>query len=144
MYLIRDFKLLRLILIISVCLVGLTAFSLRAYCGDEWILLNSNENSNTYYSPVTIEIDRSNNIIKVWVKREYTEKGRISLLNRFDSIAKQKYADLNYVLGLYVLNYTEWQIRITHMTLYSNLGNVLLNSDTSPKWHDIVPHSVDD
>jgi hypothetical protein len=65
MYLIKGFKLLRLILIPWVCLVGLTTFSLRAYCGDEWILLNSNENSNIYYNPVTIEIDKPNNIIKV-------------------------------------------------------------------------------
>jgi hypothetical protein len=74
---VRDFKSFRLILIILVCLVGLTTFSLRAYCGDEWILLNSNENSNIYYNPVTIEIDKPNNIIKVWIKSVYTEKGRV-------------------------------------------------------------------
>jgi hypothetical protein len=129
---------------ISICLIYLTTFSLQAYCADEWILLNSNENSNSYYNPVAIEIDRPDNIIKVWVKRVYTENGRINLLNKFNIIAKQKYADLNYVLGLYLLNYNEWKISITHMTFYSNSGNVLLNSDTSPKWHHIVPHSLDD
>src|SRR5208283_966849 len=114
MSIIRDFKSFRLILIISVCLVGLTTFSLQAYCGDDWILLNSNENYNIYYNPVTIEIDRPNNIIKVWIKSVYTEKGRVNLLNKFNSIAKQKYADINYVLALYLLNYNEWKVSITH------------------------------
>jgi hypothetical protein len=144
MYQIRGFKSLRLILIISVCLVGLTTFSLQAYCGDDWILLNSNENSNIYYNPVTMERDRPNNIIKVWVKRVYTEKGKVNLLNKFNSTQKQKYADINYILALYLLNYSEWKISITKMTFYSNSGNILLNGEPSPKWHDIVSHSVDD
>ncbi len=141
---VRGFRSFRLILMISVCLVCLTAFSLQAYGGEDWILLNSNENSNIYYNPVTIDIDRPNNIIKVWVKRVYTEKGKINLLNKFNSIQKQKMADINYILALYLLNYSEWKISITHMTFYSNSGNVLLNGEPTPKWHDIVPRSVDD
>jgi surface-adhesin protein E len=141
---VRGFKSFRLILVISLWVACLTTFSLQAYCEDDWVLLNSNENSNTYYNPVTIKIDKPNNVIKVWIKRVFTEKGKINLLNKFNSIAKQKYADINYVSGLYLFNYSEQKISLIHMIFYSKSGNELLNGEPTPKWHDIVPHSVDD
>ena len=120
--------------VISVCLIHLTTLPSNGYC-DDWVYVSSNEKYTKYYNASSVKIDKKNATIKVWMKRVYTEKGKIDFLKHFDDIKKQKYIDIDYKLGLYEINYLTSEYRLIHIIYYSKLNNVLYDGQPVSEWH---------
>jgi hypothetical protein len=130
-------------LVILVSLVSVTTLHSNGYC-DDWVYVGSNKAFTLYYKSSTVKIDKQNNIIKLWVKNVYTEKGKIMLLDSHDSISKQKLADIKHDLLLYLLDYKQCKCCFTHITSYSKSGNVILDGEYPPKWSDITPDTLEE
>jgi len=130
-------------LVILVSLVFLTTFSSRVYCED-WVYVGSNENYTQYYKSSSVTIDKQNKTIKVLEKKVYTDKGRINWLNNQDSIEKNKYNDIQHILGLIFLDYNKWKYTVTHITGYSKSGVGLFSEEYPPEWINIISVSIGD
>jgi hypothetical protein len=147
MFSLRGFELFRLILVILVSLVSLFIFSFYGYCDDDWVYVDrvdSNEYFSLYYRKSSVKVNKQDKILKVWVKRVYTEKGRIDYLKNFTGIKNQKQLDMNHTLILYLLDYNDWKSIVTHKTVYSKSGKVLDDGGDKINWNDIQPNSVGD
>ena len=142
MYNLRGFKLFRIFLVVSVCLVSITNFPSNGY-SDDWVCVGINDNYSIYYNKSSIKIDKEKKTIEVWEKRVYTDKGKINLLNDIDS-EKRKYTDINYTLILFLLNYEKWINCITQITYYSKSGNILFDQKYPRDWFNIIPDSTGD
>ena len=141
MPILRSFKSFQVLLVISMSLVFLTTIPSNGYCEDEWVCGYHYNNFIEYYNASSIKIDRKNHTIKVWVKRVFTENGKTDFLKDFDDNTKDIMKDINYILELNLLNYKDWKYSIIHMKFISKSGDVLLNSDLSPKLDNIIPNS---
>jgi hypothetical protein len=130
-------------LVILVCLVSLTTLPENLNC-DDWVFVESNQNLNVYYHQSSIKIDTQNKTIKVLVKRVYTENGKIDYLNKYDIIGQQKYADLNYTLTWFLLDYQKYNCKVTQRIYYSKSGNVLKNIEYQLEWVNLIPDFLND
>jgi hypothetical protein len=130
-------------LVISVCLFSLTILPFNGYC-DDWVKYGSNENFTLYYKSSSVKIYNNNNIIKLWDKTVYTEKGKIWFLNSINSPEKIKLLDIHHTLSFYYYDYKEWKSCMTHRTHYSESGDVLYDQENPPKWDIINPNTYGD
>ena len=83
------------------------------------------------------------NIVDVWAKLEYTEKGITGIVKEFG----KHYADLSYSLELLEINCTEKKERILSITEYSAEGKILYANSVQgrpPTWKIIPRESVDE
>ncbi len=146
-----------ILIVISVSLISLTTFPSNGYCFailvclvslntlppnincDDWVFVESNKNFDLYYNQSSVKIDTQNKNIKVWVKRVYTENGKIDYLNKYDIVGQQKYADLNHTLTCFLLDYNKYNCKVTQRIYYSKSGNVLKNVEYQPEWVNLIP-----
>jgi hypothetical protein len=85
----------------------------------------------------------SKNIMDVWTKLEYTEKGITGIVKQFG----KHYADLSYSLELWEINCAEKKDRILSITEYSAEGRILYGNSVKgrpPAWKIILRESVDE
>jgi hypothetical protein len=141
MSILKNLNLSRLILLILLSLVSISTFSLTGYCDDDWIYVDSYKNYTLYYKPSSVKIDKQNKIFEVWVKYVFTDEGKIDFLNIYDDNQKHKLINVKYMLNLFLVNYKDWKLCITHNTLYSTSDKVLNDSELSPIWSNIKPNS---
>ena len=147
MSVLKRLKLFRLILVIVVFLIFFTTFP-SIVQGDNWVLLDTNEDYSCYYNSSSIKIDKTNNIIMVWTKNVYTDKGKNGVINEFVKrkvdIDKIKNVDYKYIY--FSIYYMDLKYCINKVTLYSKNGMVLLNYDIPDKLveEDISPDSIMD
>lgn len=133
-----------ILIVISVSLVSLTTLPFKGYC-DDWVYVGSTDLSTEYYNSSSVEIDKQNKVIKMRVKRVFTDMGKNDYLKKLEIINNQKYREFSYVLILYLLDYKEWKYSILNVTDYSKSGSVLFNGKlSSNKLNDIIPDSIDD
>lgn len=136
----RGFRFFQVLLVILVSLVSLTTFSSQGYC-DYWVYVSKDDIFTTYYNRSSVEIDKQKKIIKVRIKHEFTEKGKIELLKDLGDVQKQKYIDINYSVVLFSFNYKERKYSFTHSVFYSKLGGILRRETYPPEWDNIIPES---
>jgi hypothetical protein len=142
MSILRGLKLLQVFRVICVILISITLFYSNGYCEDDWGKVGSYENFTQYYNISSVQIDKHNNIITVWVKCVFTEKGKISYLDKVDSIYLPKYIKFDHTLLLYKLNYKEWKFSLQHINDYSKSDDLLFSGPVSANWEDIKPNSI--
>jgi hypothetical protein len=113
------------------------------YGDDDWILIESYDNFTTYYNSKLLKIDAKNNIITVWMRGIFSDKGMNDLIKSHikDKMIADEIKNIHDQTILYDFNYKKWQYSINHITLYSNSGNVLVDWAIPPEWKDIVPES---
>ena len=142
MDILKGFRFFQVFLVVSVCLVSIITFPSNGY-SDNWVYVGINDNFSVYYNKSSVKIDKDKKTIEVWEKRIYTDKGRKILLKDID-INKEKYADINYTLILYLLDYKNWLNCITQITYYSKSGNILFDQKYPRDWFNIIPDSTGD
>jgi hypothetical protein len=124
MSILRGFKLSRLILLTLVCLISLSTLNLNG-CSDDWVYVCKNKYNIFYYKRSSVKIYKSFGIIEVLVKKIYTKEGVSRYLNELDSDDKQRFADIDYGIILWLLNYHLGDCSIANVTMYSKSNNVL-------------------
>jgi len=68
---------------------------------NDWIFVLSNDKGNWYYKANSINVDGQTNIMTVWVKIVYTDKGRQEFLKIHK---KDEYVNIDRSLSLLVIN----------------------------------------
>jgi hypothetical protein len=95
-----------------------------------------------FYNNKTISIDKNYNLIKVWVKRTYSQKGKTELngvLRTFKITNSIDYLLTDHSLLQYLINYGDMKYIITDITYYSAIGYPILEQMFQEKWNDIKP-----
>jgi len=140
MSILRGLKFKTLFFLVLVCLISLINFPSNGY-GDDWVLIKKDDNSSKYYNSSSIKIDEESQIIKVWVKKMYSEKGRINYLKDLGSIKQSYYKDIKTDLYLLLLNYKDWKFSQTFLKRYSKSNKELFDNEYPIKWYDIEKDS---
>jgi hypothetical protein len=118
-------------------------FRYRTSClwlsGGGWRFYGFNDTSTYRYDSDSI-IRLPKNMIRVWVKRSYTEKGIESMHEKYGDV----YKNLDYSLSLFEINCVEKSFRVLTEKFYSDEGNLLSSAtpDASTEWGFIPPGSV--
>jgi hypothetical protein len=136
----RDFPSKTLFIWLLVGLVSLLNFPSNGY-GDDWVLIKKDDKISKYYNASSIKIDKENRIINVWVKKIYSEKGRIDYLKDLGSIKQSYYKDIKIDLYLLLLNYQDLKFSQIYLKQYSKSGEELFDHEYPIKWYDIEKNS---
>jgi hypothetical protein len=125
--------------LLGIVLIGLTIFCYAEVWGADWKLYGEATTSRQYYDSESITRP-SQNIVRVWVKLSYTDKGIINMVGKYGA----KYKELSFALVLWEFDCAEKKLRTFSETLYSDNGGVL---ETSPagatsEWKLLPPESM--
>ena len=127
--------------VISV-VIGLAIFGCAEVWGADWRLISSTDSYKCFYD--TENITRSSkNIVGVWARLEYTERGVVEMVKEFG----KHYENLSYSLELWEINCAEKKHRLLSTTAYSVEGNILYTNQAGsrpPPWKIISRESVEE
>lgn len=109
--------------------------------GADWKLFAETDSYECFYDAEDAA-PSSSNIVDVWTKLEYKEKGINGIVKKFG----KHYADLCYSLELWEIDCGEKKERILSITEYSAEGKILYASSAGgrPTWKMIPRQSVDE
>jgi hypothetical protein len=127
---------------LGVILIGLAILSYAEAWGADWKLFAETDLYECFYD-MKDTTPSSKNIMDVWTKLEYTEKGITGIVKQFG----KHYADLSYSLELWEINCAEKKDRILSITEYSAEGRILYGNSVKgrpPAWKIILRESVDE
>jgi len=128
---------------LGVILIGLAISGCAEVWGMDWKLLGANQRYSFYYDAESI-IRSPENLIGVWTKAVYTDKGIIEIIKRMGKI----YEDTDQSKGLVEYNCSKKMGRDLSLTFFSK-GSVLGSSTSgifklSDKWGFIEPETFND
>jgi len=127
---------------LGVILIGLTIFSYGEVWGEDWRLYAKTDLYECFYNAENM-IRSSQDIVEVWTKLEYTERGIIETVKKFGKY----YENLSYSLELWEINCTEKKHRLLSVTLYSVEGRILYTNQAGsrlPPWKIISRESIEE
>jgi len=108
---------------------------------DDWIFITSNDECNFYYKSNLVNVGNQTNIITVWVKCLYTDKGKQNFLNKHK---EGKYNDIYHTLNKILINYQTTKYHIDRVIHYSESGNIIGSDELSVRIDGFIPQSVGD
>jgi len=120
----------------GVILVGLFIFGCAEAWGANWILYNFNDLNIRYYDAETITRP-SKDIVRVWVKWEYTYKGRIEIVKRLG----EKYENIDFTVALEEINCSDRTKQNLSLDDYSKDGKTIFSTSGAYGWNYIVSGS---
>jgi hypothetical protein len=137
-----EMKLMKLLFKLGVPLViiGLAILSHANVWGADWRLYAKTDLYECFYNAEDM-IRSSEDIVKVWAKLVYTERGVIEMVKEFG----KHYENLTYSLELWEINCAGKKHRLLSITAYSVEGNILYTNQTGvapPPWKIISRESV--
>lgn len=120
--------------------IGFAFFACVEARGADWKYLGQSGDRVFYYYAESVTRP-SKDVVRVWGKADYTEKGIMGMVERFGS----RYENLKYSLDLWELKCANNTIRILATTHHSKNGEVLdSKKNDHAKWKSIAPGSVED
>jgi hypothetical protein len=122
---------------LGVILIGLAIFGCVEVWGADWKYYCGNDYYMDFYDAQGITRP-SKDVVRVWVKSDYTEKG---VLDRVKDFGK-KYEYLNHAIVLWEINCAEKKLRRLSATNYDHIGNVINSSSSQGEWAFIIPESI--
>jgi hypothetical protein len=127
---------------LGVILIGLTIFSYGEVWGEDWRLYAKTDLYECFYNAENM-IRSSQDIVEVWTKLEYTERGIIETVKKFGKY----YENLSYSLELWEINCAKKRHRLLSVTLYSVEGRILYTNQAGshlPPWKIISRESIEE
>ena len=106
---------------------------------NDWVLITSTDECSFYYKSNLVNIDSKTNIITVWVKCLYTDKGRRDFLNKHK---EAKYIDIDRSLCKVLINYQTNKYHIGRVVYYSKSDDIIGSDELSVRIDDVIPKSV--
>jgi len=125
---------------LGVILIGLTLFTYAEVWGADWRLISSTDSYKCFYDAENITRS-STNIVGVWARLEYTEKGISGIVKEFG----KHYEDLSYSLELWEIDCVKKKQRILSITEYSVEGSILYTNPAKSRpsaWKPISREAV--
>jgi hypothetical protein len=108
---------------------------------DDWVFITRNDEGNWYYKANLVNIDDQTNIITVWLKIVYTDKGRHDFIKTHK---EDKYKDIYRSLSLVLIDCQKMNYHEERVVYYNNSGSILGSDELSVKGIGFVPKSVGD
>jgi hypothetical protein len=127
---------------IILLLIGLTMFGYTEVWGADWRLYAKTDLYGCFYDAENM-FRSSQDIVEVWTRSEYTERGVIDTIIKFG----KHYGNLSYSLELWEINCAEKKDRLLSNTLYSVEGNILYTDQAGsrpPPWKIISRESIEE
>ena len=124
---------------LGVILIGLAIFGYAEAWGADWKLYFVHEKLLAYYDAQSIN-HPSKNIIRVWTRWDYKEKGVLGWVGK----GGKKYENLSHSNDLWEINCVEKKVRNMSVTFYDNRGDIIDSSNSPSEWSFIVPESGGD
>jgi len=134
---------------LGVILIGLAIFTHAQAWGEDWEKYAENEKIHCCYDAESVThfdggslSQPSKDIIRVWVKFEYTDIGLTDpvLVKKF----KKKINELDNSKLLYEINCVDRKYRILESMYYSKDGSVLRMNSIPSSWKHIIRESLND
>jgi hypothetical protein len=122
---------------IVILIIGLIIVSVGEAYGMDWKFYWFDENFLAYYDAQSITRP-SKNIVRMWVKLNYNEKGVMDVVGKLG----KKYENFSHVIVLYEINCIEKMIRAKESIDYDNKGRVIHSSRSPLEWNFIIPGSM--
>jgi len=122
---------------LGVILIGLAIFGNTEAWGADWILYNFDDLNIRYYDAETITRP-SKDIVRVWVKWEYTYKGRIEIVKRLG----EKYENIDFTVALEEINCSDKTKQNLSLDDYSKDGKTMFSTSGEYRWNYIVSRSA--
>ena len=123
----------------AILATGFTIFAYAEVWGADWKLYDSNNLRKSYYNANSITRP-SKNIVRVWVRWNFTEKGVMDMVRS----AGKKLEKLEYSISLNEINCEEKTHRFLSSIYYDNNGKMIYTIPSSKlptEWLSIVPES---
>ncbi len=117
--------------------IGLIIFTCGEASGADWKLFASNSEMGNFYYDVQRITRPSRDIVRVWVRLEYTDKG----IRRTVKELGETVENLSYAIGLEEMNCSGKKTRTLFFSHYSKERAVLHTSSRDGEWTDVVPDS---
>ncbi len=117
--------------------IGLIIFTCGEVCGTDWKLFASNSEMGNFYYDVQCITHPSKDIVRAWVRLEYTDKG----INRTAKEFGEAVENLSYAIGLEEIDCLSKRTRTLFFSHYSKEKKVLHTSSRDGEWTNIVPDS---
>lgn len=119
-----------------ILIIGIVTFGCAGMWGARWRLYDRDDEYIGYYDAKGIT-HPSKNIVRVWERWEYTNKGVIEKVKELG----KKYENINQTTVLDEINCSEKKWRMLSLNHYSKEGKVLFSGSQEGQWDDIVPHT---
>ncbi len=117
--------------------IGLIIFTSAEVLGADWKLFASNNEMGNFYYDVQRITRPSKDIVRVWVRLEYTDKGISQTVKKLGEAVE----NLSYAIGLEEVNCSGKKTRTLFLSHYSKEKTVLHTSSRDGEWTDVVPDS---
>jgi len=131
-------SILKVKLRIAILVFALIIISMGDLYGADWKLYSFSDNvGHNYYDAQSITRP-SKNIVRVWERTNYTEKGVMDWVGKFG----EKFANLSYSISLEETNCAEKTYRFLSGHYYDNSGKLILSDSSPTEWLSIVPGSI--
>ncbi len=88
----------------------------------------------------TIQIDKKNKTIKVWIKRLVSQKVKDDYIKDFNKY--YNFDNFGYYTTLETINYGSMKSKGNVSVYYTCTGSSINSNNNSEEWHDIIPDSV--
>jgi hypothetical protein len=126
------------LLVKFLCIGLILCFNAEVW-GEAWKYIEETYSAGYFYDADRIR--RSEDIVTVWIKVLYTEKG----VNYMVSLFGKKYRTLSRAMFLFEYHCGDKKKRILPIVCYSKDGKVIISADDqNPNWNFISPDSVDE
>ena len=122
---------------LGVLVIGFSIFSYSEVWGADWKLFASNSEMGDFYYDVQHITRPSKDIVRVWVRLKYTDKGVSRTVKELGKAVE----NLSYAIGLEEMNCSGKRTRTLFVSHYSKEKTVLHTSSRYGEWTNIVPDS---
>ena len=116
--------------------------------GSDWIEYDRDDNGNVLlYKKGNIENNGTKDIVRVWEKRVYSDKGReIYIQDKIkEGMSMKGYDKLSNSQDLYRIDCKKQMMNLVSVVRYDKNGKVMYsNNIEEPEWNHIIPNSLMD
>jgi hypothetical protein len=125
---------------LGVILIGIMILGYTEVWGADWRLISSTDSYKCFYNAEDITRS-SKDIVGVWARLEYTEKGISGIVKEFG----KHYENLSYSLELWEIDCVKKKQRFLSITEYSVEGSILYENPAKSRpsaWKSIYREAV--
>jgi hypothetical protein len=135
---------------ISVISLSVLVLFLLVSCdknSSDWVQYLNDVNGNVRsYKKANVEKDIGNNMVRVWEKNYFSDKGREELIQymRERGHATEGYDKLSCMVYLYEIDCAKQRLHILSVSRYDKGNKKFISGDKESEWINIPPDSVGD
>jgi hypothetical protein len=140
-----DMKKISSVISLSVLVLFLLASCDKS--SSDWVQYQNDVNGNVRsYKKANDQKDVGNNMVKVWEKNFFSDKGRQEFIQYMikRGHSTEEYDKLSYMVYLYEIDCDQQRIHILSVSQYDKDNKKFISGDKESEWINIPPNSLGD